>query len=436
MKKTHNTSKINALIIAEAANPEWVSVPLVGWSLYSALRSVTNAHLVTQIRNRDAILRTGLKEGEDFTAIDSEAIARPMSKFANFIQPDKGKGWTIKAAISSISYPYFEYLVWKQFGKDIKAGRYDVVHRITPVSPTASSSIARKCAKYNVPFVVGPLNGGVPWPKGFDSERRREREWLSYVRSAYKILPGRNKMLRASAAIIVGSRYTESEIPKRYREKTIYLPENAIDPDRFSLTSSQSQKLPIRGCFIGRLVPYKGPDMLLEAAGPLLRSGKLVLDIIGDGPLMSSLKSTVMANDLNKAVTLHGWLEHEKVQKVAAKANLLTFPSIREFGGGVVLEAMALGIVPVIVDYAGPAELVIDGTGYKVPIGSRQQTIANFRAQLEHIVANPAALVDTAVSAKEYAHSNFTWSEKAQQIKQIYDWVQNNNSDKPEFFTH
>jgi glycosyltransferase involved in cell wall biosynthesis len=406
------------LVIAEAANPQWTSVPLVGWSLAAALREVADVHLVTQVRNRETILAEGWVEGQDFTAVDSEALMRPVWKIAEKLRMGQGKGWTVLQAIASATYPYFEHLVWRQFGAEIRAKKYDIVHRITPLSPTATSSLAKKCKAAGVPFILGPLNGGVPWPKGFDADRRREREFLSYIRGVYKIMPGRRRMLNDSAAIITASAHTTSEIPAQYRAKTLYIPENAVDPTRFNLTAPQDLTPPLRAVFVGRLVPYKGPEMLLEAMEPLLKQGRMTLDIIGAGPLEEALKAKNLPN-----VSFHGWLDHRAVQKTMARANLLTFPSIREFGGGVVLEAMALGVVPMVCDYAGPAELVTPDTGFALPMGTRADIVARFREKLTALCDDPSPLPKMGRAAQALIAEKFTWGQKAQQIRQIYDWV-------------
>ena len=416
------------LLIAEAANPEWVSVPLVGWSLAQALRGVADVHLVTQVRNRAAIGRAGLVEGVDFTAIDSEAFARPMHRLAGVLSFGRGKGWTMRTALAALAYPYFEHLVWRRFGAGIAAGAYDIVHRITPLSPTVNSPLAARCRRAGVPFVLGPLNGGVPWPPGFETERLREREFLSYLRGLNRYRPGRWRTLSAASAILAGSRHVEQEIPARLQGRTIYLPENAIDPARFDLEAPLAPPPPggppLRACFIGRMVPYKGPDMLLEAAAPLIRDGRMTLQMIGDGPMLADLRAQAAALGLDEpGLRFHGWTPHAEIAGRVRDCNLMAFPSIREFGGGVVLEAMALGLVPLIVDYAGPGELVDDAVGIKVPIGPRAGIVAGFRAELERLAADPGVLEPMRHAGRARVKAQFTWARKAEQVARVYDWV-------------
>ena len=424
---------MKVLVIAEAANPDWVSVPLVGWSLANSLRKVVDTHLVTQIRNTAAITKYGLIENQDFTAINSEKFAKPLFEIANFLRGGENKGWTLMTAASALSYYYFEYCVWKQFGEDLKSGKYDLVHRVTPLSPTIPSFLARKCNKHGVKFILGPLNGGVPWPVGFDSSRRKEKEYLSYIRNAYKMMPGYRSTITHSAAIIAGSSYTLGQLPSKFNDKYFYIPENGINPDKFSSRAKPIKDGVLRACFVGRLVPYKGPDMLLEAALPLLTTGKLELDIIGDGPLMHTLKAFVKTHNLENCVSLHGWVEHSLVQDVMINSQVLAFPSIREFGGGVVLEAMALGIVPLVIDYAGPGDLVTQETGYKVALGTRGEIISGVRSGLNNVLSKQSTLPIMAQRCIDLIKQKFYWDVKAQQVAEIYRWTLDNDEPKPKF---
>lgn len=412
------------LIIAEAANPEWVSVPLVGWSLARAVAAREDVHLVTQVRNREAILRAGLVEGRDFTAIDNEALARPVWALGERLRGGAGKGWTLQQALFALSYPYFERLVWRQFRARLEAGAFDLVHRVTPLSPTAPSLLARKCAALGVPFLLGPLNGGVPWPKEWADARRAEKEWLAPLRAAYKLLPGLKRTYAKASGILAGSHHTASEIPASAQSKVIWLPENGIDPDRFPPASLPPQDGPLRAVFIGRLVPYKGPDMLIEAAAPLIAAGRLQVDLIGDGPMRGELEAQAAALGLTApGLAFRGWLPHGEVAGAAGAAHLLAFPSIREFGGGVVLEAMAMGLVPLIVDYAGPGELLREGLGIKLPLGSRAAITASLRAALEQATGQRAEVAAMGAAARAHVLAHHSWAARATSVCQVYDWL-------------
>ena len=420
------------LLIAEMANPEWSSVALVGWSHSRALHRLTGAHTVTQLRNAEAFARAGLPRDE-YTIIDSEKFAAPANAIGEKLRGGAGKGWTTLMAMAPPSYMYFEHLLWKKFGPRIEAGEFSVVHRLTPLSPTTPSIIGPRCRKAGVPFLIGPLNGGVPWPKEFERERREEKEWLSYVRDAYRLLPGYRSTREAASAIICGSRYTEGAVEKKYRDKVFYIPENAIEPERFVAQRTRKASAKIRCVFVGRLVPYKGADIALEAAAPMLREGQLSFTLVGDGPTRPKLEALVAELGIGDAVNFTGNVPHREVQTHLSEADLFVFPSIREFGGGVLLEAMSVGLVPMAVDYAGPSELMTEATSFPIAIGSREELVARFRSKLAELVQNPGLIDEKSGKAFERARTKFTWEAKARDVIEVYRWALGERSDKPVF---
>lgn len=421
--------RLRILVIAESANPEWTSVPLVGWSLADALSKVADVHLVTQVRNRDAVLRKGWIEGSDFTAIDNEKVLVPLLSMASRLFGRDKQSWTALMAFGAVGYYFFEKEVWKHFRSRLLAGEFDVVHRVTPLSPTMQSLLPSKLAKLRVPFVLGPLNGGVPWPKSFRSRQYAEKEYLSHVRQLYRLMPFYRSTRRDSAAIICGSRFTLSEIPKSAANKSIFIPENGVDKDLFAEPRTPRASLPLQAAFIGRLVPYKGADMLIDAASPFLREGQLKLHIIGDGPQMGALLEQVAAIGVRDAVVFHGWIPHAEIQAKLRVCDFLGLPSIREFGGGVVVEAMALGVSPIVADYGGPADLVDSTTGILVPFEDEDSLKEGFRSAIAKVLAAPEQLNVLGRSAREKVLRELTWDAKAQQMLRIFEAVISGRAD-------
>jgi glycosyltransferase involved in cell wall biosynthesis len=220
-------------------------------------------------------------------------------------------------------------------------------------------------------------------------------------------------------------------MPRRHLDKCIYIPENGVSPGLLSPPRSRRPSIPIQAIFVGRLVPYKGADILVEAAAPLVRAGQLTVRIVGDGPQRAQLEDQIRKDGLSDGLQLAGWLGHDEVQRHLAEADLLVFPSIREFGGGVALEAMAAGAVPMVVNYGGLGELVTAETGILVELADRATLVIRFREELAKVIADPESLQVRSLKAHARVNELFTWDAKAQQILEVYRWVLRQRESRP-----
>jgi glycosyltransferase involved in cell wall biosynthesis len=415
---------LRVLLLAEACNPAWASVPLVGYNFARALarHPRLDVTVATQVRN------AGNLDGDVLTAIaqveyiDNEWLARKMYKLAKRLRGGEGLAWTIDTALSVPGYYAFEREIWRRFRPELTgSGGFDVVHRITPLSPVAPSPLVSKVER---PMVIGPINGGLPFPAAFAEMRRSEREWLAHLRWLHRYLPHARGTYRNLDGLLVGSTWTSSQVPRAFRGEQLFLPENGIEPDVFPVAEGWT---PPRGRFrfvsVGRLCPLKGFDMVIEAmaGSPVLRQTELT--IVGDGPERASLERAVRDFGLEGNVVIPGWLPQTDVAAKLRASQAFVFASVKDFGGGAVLEAMASGLPSVVVDYGGPADLVGDYAGLRVPIARRAELVASLRVAMERLVEDHELCARLGRAAAETVRARYTWDAKAERIVSFYDEV-------------
>ena len=168
---------------------------------------------------------------------------------------------------------------------------------------------------------------------------------------------------------------------------------NGIDLEHFP-TPAQGTTNPVpRIISVGRLVPFKGFEYLVDACAELARRGfDFVCHIVGDGPLRDRLGAKIDMLNLSSRINLLGSLSQRAVLEKIQAADIFALASVIDAQGAsdvfptVILEAMASARPVVSTRLAGIPELVVDGeTGVLVSPGDT----AALTCALEQLLRDP-----------------------------------------------
>ncbi len=115
---------------------------------------------------------------------------------------------------------------------------------------------------------------------------------------------------------------------------------------------------PMRLLFVGRLIPRKGCDRLLEAYSKARAEGANVeLTVVGNGPDEDRLRR--MANELGVPVTWRGFVDQPGLPAEYAQADAFAFPTLDDPFGIVVLEAAAASLPSIASSKGGATDDII-----------------------------------------------------------------------------
>jgi glycosyltransferase involved in cell wall biosynthesis len=413
-------SRLRILLLAPESNPEGVSIPFVTYSHAAALAQLHDVTIVIGSASEDRVRRAGAP----FRSI--EVVRMPaLQRMHDWVFRRIFKSNFDSQAVTALGYPFslaFEWYAWRQLRHRILADEFDVVLRLVPMTPSLPSACAFFLRKGPIPFVLGPLNGGLPWPPGF-SQLENQKEWIANLRNLYRYLPFARSTYRDARAIIAASSQTFSEFAG-YGDKVFFVPEPGISASQCDADSRRPEpgaKLEL--IFVGGLVPRKACDIALRAAAPVLRAGMAHFSVVGDGPERKRLEQLTASLGIGDAVSFCGWLDHSDVLRRMRTADVFLFPSIRDNGAGVVFEALASGAVPVVADFGGPGDIVHPGVGYKVPLTNEGEIVSQMEKILTGLAQDRDLLCRLRRRGMSYARERLTWDAKAQSTTQVLNWA-------------
>jgi len=197
-----------------------------------------------------------------------------------------------------------------------------------------------------------------------------------------------------------------------HRSRTIF---NGVDTRRFHPHTRPQPGGPVELITVANLVENKGVHHLLGALGRL-RSPRVRLRVVGDGPAQPSLRALAARLGLQHQTEFLGL--RNDVHELLGTSDICIQPALAEAFGLTVAEAMACGCAVVASRVGGIPELIQHGrTGLLVEPGDE----AGFAAALERLLDDPVLRRQLGESARQRACESF---ELSQTVWRHVDWCE------------
>lgn len=273
------------------------------------------------------------------------------------------------------------------------------------------------------PFYFGPVAGGDEIPPGYTVDFSLKEKVFEAARRFSNALVRFDPMMRLTFATATRIYFTSEAHLRRVRSSAAAKAalEFGIGCDLPTVAAMTDMPRAAHGdrlLFVGRCIGWKGMDIGLRIFAQVRKRRPTVsLTVIGDGVERKRWMAKAQAMGLGDAIEWRGWIEKDALQKMYSQYDAFFFPSLRDSGGFVVLEALQSGLPVVCFKLGGPG-VVVDATCGQAVVAQEdmEETVERFADAVIHVLNLGAAAHDWKTPCKRRVE-NFTWESL---IRRIY----------------
>jgi len=236
---------------------------------------------------------------------------------------------------------------------------FDIVH-VYGLYDILGPVAARYCREFEVPYFVEPLGMTRPIDRGFLPKKVWRRLTNGYLREASRMIATSEQ----ERAELLADGFAPDRVLLRYNGIDLEEFRQLPPPGAFRKKSGlrDDERIVI---FLGRLIPRKGADLLIETL-PQIDDEKAKLVIAGpegEAGYLTFLHEKARALGVEHRVLFTGPLYGEDKKAALADASVFTLPSRYENFGNAAAEAVACGTPAIVSDQCGIAPLLNQRAG-------------------------------------------------------------------------
>lgn len=383
----------------------------MGWNFVHCLAPMHELHIITESKYK--------------ADLDRYLAEHPDEAHLYHFYFIRRKRYDVLRKIWPPSYYWF-YRIWQRkvlsFARQLDAKEnFDVAHALNMAGYREPGFLYQ----LGKPLVWGPVGGFCisPWcllrSMGmYGLLYYGARNLINVWQMHHKLTP--RKMARHANAIIAATQDNHDAISALWHRESTIIPEVGLTEAQTNVALRKREgKLKI--CWSGQHTPAKTLNLLLDALASVKDARGIELHVIGQGRSTKRWKRQAQQLQLDNIVW-HGWVEREKAWEIMRSCDVFVITSVADLTSSVLLEALSFGLPIVALDLFGFSNAITDQCGIKIPVHSRQQVVADLAHAINVLESDESKRHELAKGALSRAN-DFTWSQKAKTIDDIYSQV-------------
>ncbi len=397
------------LVSAYACEPYKGSEQSVGWNIVLQLAQYNDVHVITRANNQGVIERF-LTEWKQlhltFHYYDT-------SKFCLSLK-NKEKG------------VYVYYILW-QIGvihlikKIVKEYHFDYSYHVTFGSVWLPSFLFIFYPR----FIWGPLGGGEAIPDSFIKTLSYKGRLLQYFRKLLKITVYLNPILYLSAckadALLCRTQNTINIFPRRFRAKCYLLTDGAIESNILNYKCNYIERKKIKLIATSRLIHTKNVCTIIKAMQYIPDMYDFELTIVGSGPEENNIKKLVHTLNIQSKVTFLKFVPREEIFRLLSESDIYLFASLKEACNLSLLEAMAIGLPVICLNWSGMAISTDETCAIRLPVTNPEQMPKDMSQAVIKLLKDPILRKKMGEAGRKRVKEMFNWNSKGEFMEKLFN---------------